>query len=142
MNIITNAFHAVESKGGKIYVELKEVSLARLEKQMLERLGYKVTMRVNSREALEAFKAKPNFFNLVISDMTMPSMTGDQLAIELKEIRANIPVTICTGFSEIINDENAKSMGIDGLLMKPIVRPELAKAVRKVLDDAKDTAQG
>ena len=142
MNIITNAFHAVESKGGKIYVELKEVSLARLEKQMLERLGYKVTMRVNSREALEAFKAKPNFFNLVISDMTMPSMTGDQLAIELKEIRANIPVIICTGFSEIINDENAKSMGIDGLLMKPIVRPELAKAVRKVLDDAKDTAQG
>jgi len=126
----------------KILLVDDEESIAKLEQQMLERLGYEVTMRVNSHEALEAFRAKPNFFNLVISDMTMPGMTGDQLAIELREIRANIPVIICTGFSERINKEKAKKMGIEGLLMKPIVKSELAKAVREVLDNAKDTAQG
>ena len=119
-----------------------EESIAKLEKQMLERLGYKVTMRVNSQEALEAFRAKPDYFDLVISDMTMPNMTGDQLAIELKEIRANIPVIICTGFSERINEENAEMMGIKGLLMKPVVKSDMAKMVRKVLDEANGSAQG
>ncbi len=112
-------------------------AIANVERQLLERLGYNVTVRVNSKEALEAFRRKPNYFDLVISDMTMPKMTGDQLAIELKNIRADIPVIICTGFSERINEENFKTLGICGLLMKPIVLSELAKTVRKVLDEAK-----
>ena len=82
-------------------------------------------------------KAKPESFDLVISDMTMPQITGDQLAKELISIRADIPVIICTGFSEILNQETASSIGVKGFLMKPIIKSELAKMVRKVLDGAK-----
>ena len=119
-----------------------EGPIAKLEKRILERLGYTVTMRVSSWEALEAFKAKPESFDLVISDMTMPQMTGDQLAKELISIRADIPIIICTGFSERLNQETAGSIGVKGFLMKPIIKSELAKMVRKVLDDAKSKNQG
>ncbi len=115
-----------------------EEAIARLEKLILERLGYKVTMRVNSLEALEAFKAKPNMFDLVISDLSMPKMTGDQLTRELLSTRPDIPIIICTGFSERLDQEKATSIGVKGFLMKPIVRAEMAKMVRKVLDIEKD----
>ena len=118
-----------------------EEPIAQLERQMLERLGYKVTARINSKEALEAFKAKPNAFDLVITDMTMPNMTGDQLSKELKEIRPDIPVIICTGFSERISKENAEAVGVNGFLMKPIIKSDLAQMVREVLDEAKGSAQ-
>ena len=114
-----------------------EEAIAKLGKQMLERLGYKVTIRVSSLEALEVFKTKPNSFDLVISDMTMPQLTGDQLARELMAIRPDIPIIICTGFSERINQEKAASIGAKGFLMKPIVRSQLAAMVRNVLDKAK-----
>ncbi len=113
-----------------------EPSIAKLEKQSLERLGYQVTMRVNSLEALEAFRTKPDSFDLIMTDMTMPNMTGDQLAGEIKSIRSDIPIIICTGFSERINDENAGNLGISGVLMKPAIKSEMAKMVRKVLDEA------
>ncbi len=116
--------------------------IANLEKQLLERLGYKVTMRVNSLEALELFKNKPEFFDLVISDMTMPNMTGDQLAREIMAIRADVQIIICTGFSERLNQEKAAIIGAKGLLMKPIVKSELAAIVRQVLDAAKAATQG
>ena len=119
-----------------------EEPIAKLEKQMLERLGYTVAMRVNSLEALEAFKANPESFDLVISDMTMPQMTGDQLAKELISIQADIPIIICTGFSEKLNQKTAASIGIKGFLMKPIVKAEMAKMVRKVLDEATPKNQG
>ena len=119
-----------------------EGSIAKLEKLILERLGYTVIMRVNSSEALEAFKAKPDSYDLVISDMTMPQMTGDQLAKELISIRADIPIIICTGFSERLNQEKAASIGVKGFLMKPIIKSELAKMVRKILDDAKGSDRG
>ena len=114
-----------------------EDPIAKLEKQMLERLGYKVVMRLNSLEALEAFKAQPNSFDLVISDMTMPYMTGDRLARELTAIRPDIPIIICTGFSERLNQEKAIAIVVKGFLMKPIVKAEMAKMVRNVLDEAK-----
>ena len=114
-----------------------EESIAKLEKLMLERLGYRVTMHVNSPDALEAFKTKPGSFDLIISDMTMPQMTGDQLAKHLISIRADIPIIICTGFSERLNQEKAASIGVKGFLMKPIIKSELAKMVRKVLDQVK-----
>jgi len=119
-----------------------EDPIAKLEKLMLERLGYDVTMRVNSVEALEVFKTMPNSFDLIISDMTMPNMTGDQLASELLEIRSDIPVIICTGFSERINRENAAAIGVKGFLMKPIVKSELARMVRQVLDEARAETRG
>ncbi len=117
----------------RILVVDDEEAIARLEKQMLERLGYRVSMRVNSTEALAAFKAKPADFDLVLSDMTMPNMTGDQLAKEIISIRPDIPIIICTGFSEQLTEEKAAAMGIKGLLMKPIIKSDMARMVRNVL---------
>jgi PAS domain S-box-containing protein len=102
---------------------------------MLERLGYQVTPRTSSIEALEAFRANPDVFNVVITDMTMPNMTGDKLAGELMKIRSDIPVILCTGFSEWMSKEKAKVLGIKGFLMKPIVMGDLSSMIRKVLEN-------
>ncbi len=80
------------------------------------------------------FRAKPDAFDLVITDMTMPNMTGLKLASMLREIRPDIPIIICTGFSEMIDVDIAKSMGILGYVMKPIAKDEIARTIRKVLD--------
>jgi PAS domain S-box-containing protein len=111
-----------------------EKSIIAMEKQALERLGYQVTSRISSIEALEAFLADPDKFDLVITDMAMPKMPGDKLAIELIKIRHDIPVLLCTGFSETMTEEKIKSIGIKGLLLKPIIIKDLAKKVREVLD--------
>ena len=114
-----------------------EEPIARLETQILERLGYHVTSTTSSLKALETFRTIPDAFDVVITDMTMPNMTGDQLAMELISIRPDMPVIICTGFSERISDEKAKAIGVKGFLMKPLERSELAETIRKVLDNAK-----
>jgi len=85
--------------------------------------------------ALEAFKAKPDNYDLVITDMTMPKMTGAQLTAELQEIRPDIPVILCTGFSETIDEENIEIMGISAYIEKPILRNKMAEAIRRVLDE-------
>ena len=105
-----------------------------MEKQMLERLGYHITPRTSSIEALEAFRANPDTFDLVITDMTMPNMTGDQLAGELIKIRSDIPIILCTGFSELISKEKAEALGIKGFLLKPVVIKDLSSVIREVLD--------
>ena len=114
-----------------------EAPIAKMGSQVLERLGYSVTTRTSSVEALELFRAKPNEFDLVISDMTMPNMTGDVLAVELMTIRPDLPVILCTGYSKKISDENAAEIGIKAFAYKPIVKADLARTVRKVLDEAK-----
>ena len=101
---------------------------------MLKNLGYKVTARTSSVEALEAFKNDPNGFDLVITDQTMPNMTGKDLAKELMSNRADIPIILCTGFSEQIDENKAKGMGISAFLMKPIVMQDMADTIRQVLD--------
>lgn len=101
---------------------------------MIERLGYKVSVRTSSVEALEAFKTNSDQFDMVLSDMSMPNMTGDQLAGEIKKIKPDIPVIICTGFSERINRDNAEAIGVNAFLMKPIVKTDMAKTIRRVLD--------
>ena len=111
-----------------------EKSLVDLGQQILERLGYKVTIRTSSIEALELFMEQPGKFDLVITDMTMPNMTGDDLAGKLMNIRADIPVILCTGYSERISRERAHRLGIKEFILKPIVMRELAKTVRRVLD--------
>ena len=108
--------------------------VAQMEKQMLERLGYHVTVRTSSIDALEAFRANPDKFDLVITDMTMPNMTGDKLAGEMIKIRSDMPVILCTGFSETMSKERAASLGIKGFLMKPVVMKDLSNIIRKVLD--------
>jgi CheY-like chemotaxis protein len=131
------ATHSIESiQGGteKILLVDDEEAIVRMEQQMLKQLGYQVTTRTGSIDALEAFKANPDRYDLIITDMTMPNMTGIQLAQEIKKIRPEIPIIICTGFSDQINEEKCKAMGIQGYVMKPIVRKEFAGTIRTVLD--------
>ena len=118
-----------------------ELPIAKMGSQILERLGYQVTVRTSSVEALELFRSKPNDFDLVITDMTMPNMTGDELAMELIAFRSDIPVILCTGYSKKITDEKAAKIGIKAFAYKPIVTEDLAKTVRKVLNEAKGSAQ-
>jgi len=118
----------------RILIVDDEEPIVRMEKQMLERLGYHVTERTSSVEALEAFCNAPDKFDLVITDMTMPNMTGIQLAQKLLDIRPDIPIIVCTGFSTKVNDEKAKESGIRGFVMKPVVMSELGKKIREVLD--------
>ena len=119
-----------------------EVPVARMFCGLLKSLGYSVAMSTSSIEALALFRTKPNDFDLVITDMTMPNMTGDRLAIELMKIRPDIPVILCTGYNKKISDESASEMGIKAFVYKPIVKADLAKTVRKVLDEAKGKVQG
>lgn len=111
-----------------------EKSIADVTTGMLERLGYKVTVRISSFDALEAFRNLADRIDLVIADLTMPQMTGMQLYREIKRIRPDIKVIICTGFSEQLDGRNAKSIGIEGFLHKPVVMSDLARCVRTVLD--------
>lgn len=111
-----------------------EPALTDLGKQMLIKLGYEVVTRSNSVEALELFRINPGLFDLVITDITMPNMTGDRLAKELLKIRPDIPIILCTGYSARISKENAKELGITAFAMKPLVMQDLAIVVRKVLD--------
>jgi len=114
-----------------------EEQIIDLERRILERLGYKVTSKMDSEEALKEFSARPYGFDLVITDMTMPKMTGDRLAQKLMDINPQIPVILCTGFNEAITEEKALAMGIDKFVMKPVVKNELADTVRSVLDNPK-----
>jgi CheY-like chemotaxis protein len=130
-------YDVLDLKGSeRILLVDDEETIVRMEKKMLERLGYDVTSRASSTDALEAFRAAPDKYDLVITDMTMPQMTGAQLARKLLEIRPDIPIIICTGFSTKIDDENIKDYGIRGFVMKPVVQREIAKKIREVLDQA------
>jgi PAS domain S-box-containing protein len=112
-----------------------EAPIVRMVQMMLEKLGYQITVRTSSPDALAAFKANPDHFDLVISDRGMPNMTGDQLAAELISIRPGIPIILCTGFSNDNDAKRAKAMGVKGFLMKPVAIGDLATMVRSVLDD-------
>jgi len=103
-------------------------------KVMLTSLGYQVKARISSIEALEAFKANPGNFDLVITDQTMPNMTGEKLAEKILAIRPDIPVVLCTGFSAIMTAEKAKAKGIRAFIKKPVLKNELAGTIRTVLD--------
>ncbi|MEJ2640063.1 MAG: ATP-binding protein, partial [Desulfosarcinaceae bacterium] len=115
-----------------------ELAITKMNGTILERLGYSVTTRTSSIEALELFRAKPDAFDLVITDMTMPNMTGAELAIELMKIRPDIPIILSTGYSKKISDQLAWDIGIKAFTYKPMVRADLAKTVRSVLDEAKE----
>ena len=110
-----------------------EEDLIEIGAKMLSHLGYEVATRSDGAEALEAFRAQPERFDLVITDMTMPNLTGDRLAKELMKIRPDIPIILCTGFSENISEQKAKEIGIRGFSMKPFVMRDLAETTRRVL---------
>jgi len=111
-----------------------EPALVNIGRRMLEGLGYEVVTSTSGIETLSTFRRQPENFDLVITDMTMPKMTGDRLAIELLGIRPGIPIILCTGFSERITGEKAKEIGIRKFVLKPLLMNDLAEAVREVLD--------
>jgi PAS domain S-box-containing protein len=111
-----------------------EASIVNMARQMLERLGYKVDAKMSSIEALEFFRSKPDQFDLVITDLTMPKMTGDKLVQEILSIRPDIPVILCTGFSEKIDEKKATAIGASDYIEKPVNQHDFAFKIRKVLD--------
>ncbi|MCP4551812.1 MAG: response regulator, partial [Bacteroidetes bacterium] len=119
----------------KILLVDDEKNILEMEKKMLERLGYQVTSCLDSFEALEIFRSHPSEFDIVITDMAMPRMAGDKLSSGLVQIRPDIPVLLCTGFSETMSEKKAAAMGIKGFLLKPIVMKDLAQKIRDVLDE-------
>jgi len=116
-----------------------EEQIVCMEEQMLQRMGYDVTVQIDSVEALEVFSQHPDKFDLVITDMTMPRMTGDELAHKMMEIRPDIPIILCTGYNETMDEEKALAMGIDRFVMKPVIKDELAANIRSVLDERNNT---
>jgi signal transduction histidine kinase/CheY-like chemotaxis protein len=111
-----------------------EDALVDVWEKMLTKLGYRVVTGTNCIEALEMFRSDPNRFDLVITDQTMPHMTGIRFTVELKAIRPDIPVILCTGFSEDIDEENYKTRGVSGFVMKPIALEKIAWTIRRVLE--------
>ena len=132
---------AGETPGGRehiLWVDDEELILD-FGKQSLESLGYTVEIRRNGIEALDLFRAKPEAIDLVVTDMTMPGMTGEKLSEEILRIRPDMPIILITGFSELITEQKAKALGIRAFFMKPVVFHELAEAVRKTLDGLENT---
>jgi len=124
----------IQGGSEQILIVDDDKSVIIIERQLLECLGYQVTSFHSSIEALEVFRSAPDKFNLVITDMTMPNMTGDILSAELRKIRSDIPILLCTGYGEIMSNERAASVGINGFLMKPIVIKKFSQKIREVLD--------
>ena len=112
-----------------------ESALVNIGKQMLGSLGYDITCRTSSIEALELFKARADSFDMVITDMTMPNMTGADLAREMIKLKPDIPIILCTGYSTQINQQMATAAGIRAFVSKPVLKADIAKTIRTVLDD-------
>jgi DNA-binding NtrC family response regulator len=111
-----------------------EAAVLDVTKRILERLGFQVTATSSGADALDLFRADPGLFDLIITDMTMPHMTGVKLARQIMEIRLGMPVILYTGFSEDITEEQAREMGIRGFVMKPSKMKDLSETIRKVFE--------
>jgi PAS domain S-box-containing protein len=114
-----------------------EQMVAQMAARMLTRLGYEVTSQTSPTEALASFRSNPQAFDLILSDFTMPGMTGIDLARELRKDRPDIPIVLCTGFNERLLEENARELRIEEIVLKPLERSQLAELVRRVLDRRK-----
>ncbi|MCK4837920.1 MAG: response regulator, partial [Desulfobulbaceae bacterium] len=131
----TEINQAIPTGNEMILVIDDEDFIVNFEQLALEEFGYRVTATTSSVEALEIFSEQPENFDLIITDMTMPTMTGAELAQKILAARPEIPIILCTGFSELINEQKAKAIGIREYIMKPIIISEIALAVRRVLDE-------
>lgn len=134
-------FDSARTKGGaeRILFVDDETSLVELGTNMLGRLGYKVTGLNSSSQALELFNQDPHAFDLVVTDQTMPGVSGADLARRFLRTRPELPIILCTGFSAQISRDTARKMGISRFLMKPVEISEIARVVREVLDETKAT---
>ena len=109
-------------------------ALVQLGAEILDSLGYRVTVEQNPQAALQRLRETPQSFDLLITDQTMPGLTGDRLAGEAMRLRPGLPVILCTGYSDLIHEQQALDSGIRAFLQKPITHARLAETVRWVLD--------
>jgi len=130
----TESDDALPTGTENILVVDDEEHLVFLLKKNMERLGYKVTAMTNSLETLELFKKDPHRYDLIITDLTMPHLTGDRLASKVTAIRPDMPVIIATGYADAIDSDKVKQSGIKAFIPKPYQKEELAKTIRLILD--------
>ena len=123
----------VEGHERILFVDDEEV-LARWGQLTLEPLGYRVVACTSGTEALQIFRDAPHAFDLLITDQTMPSMTGDVLAREVWQIRPDLPIILCTGTSMTMTPVKAERLGIRAYLLKPVMQQDLSRAIREVFD--------
>ncbi|MBM3300240.1 MAG: response regulator [Deltaproteobacteria bacterium] len=131
----------VEPGTERILVVDDDKALTSMTGQILARLGYQVTTRTSSTDALELFRSMPSHFDLVMTDLIMPKMTGSDLTKAIMRIRPDIPVIICTGHMDLMTPEQADALGIAAILMKPLLKKELAQTIRRVLDRHRGASQ-
>ncbi len=125
---------AVPRGNGRIlFVDDEEIQV-RTMTSLLERLGYKVVGKTDPRRALWEFRRRPEAFDLVITDQNMPCLSGENLAAEILRLRPDMPVILCTGYSEQVNEETAKAKGIREFIMKPFSLQGIAGTIRLALD--------
>jgi CheY-like chemotaxis protein len=122
-------------KNGRILFVDDEDMLATVCGSMLEHLGYQVTVKTSSIEALESFRSDPEAYDLVITDQSMPNMSGAELSRELLQIRPDIPIILCTGHSRKLTIEDAQRLGIRKYLNKPFEKRQLEKLIRQILEE-------
>ncbi len=116
-----------------LFVDDEEL-LTDLGKHMLGELGYIVEAHTDSVEALRIFEKEPHSFDLIITDMTMPNLTGEDLAKKILHIRPDLPIILCTGYSEKITEEDALELGLSHFLLKPLIKKDIAEVIRDALD--------
>jgi PAS domain S-box-containing protein len=128
-------------KGHILFVDDEHI-LVEMGQTLLERLGYEVTTRTNSLEALAIFQSNPNQFDAVITDQTMPGMTGIDLARRLLQIRPDLPIILCTGYSNLVDEDQARALGIKKFAMKPLTNKDIAALLHEVLTQAVSATSG
>lgn len=119
-------------KSHVLYVDDDE-DIVYIQEKILERYGYDVSVFLHPMDALEHFKSYPERFDIAIVDLVMPSMNGDQLASELKKLKPNLPVVLCTGFGSEIAEQQVKDLGLNGFLIKPIARNTMLETVSRLV---------
>ncbi|WP_303721269.1 ATP-binding protein [Malonomonas rubra] len=141
--IIKGTYREEEPIGGHEHILLvdDEVEVIEAHRQMLCEIGYRVSVAVNGLEALTCFEVQPDQFDLVLTDMTMPRMTGAELAVKLLEIRPDLPILMFTGFSDSIDERRSRQLGIGGFLLKPVSFEDMARNIRQLLDQSSRDAQ-
>jgi len=132
---------ALPTGNEKILFVDDEASLVKMVKRSLEMQGYQVETKSSPVETLELVRSEPDRFDLIITDMTMPKMTGDKLTKEILTIRPDMPIILCSGFSEKIDAEKAAALGIRKYIKKPMDMSDFVVSIRKVLDEARASAQ-
>ena len=133
----SEAIESSPDRGKRILLVDDEEVLVEMAHEMLQELGYRVVAVKSSSLALELFLAQPEAFDLIITDMTMPGMTGAEIAEKMLAVRPRVPIILCTGFSELITEERAKQLGIREFLMKPYSLSDLSRTLERVLRDAR-----